>query len=179
MAFPVHTNHRPDWAWQYKEVAMSASVKAGLIGAAVAVALSLLGLVPCLGCIAAILGPVLYVVVGVLAASWMEPPRDVGKGAGGGAVAGLITALVGGLANVMISAARFAVGGGQAAMMRQLEQLPPEVFEQLRDLGIRPGNLASPGWAIGSSAVCCGVGLLVAAALGAAGGAITVSIKRE
>jgi hypothetical protein len=127
----------------------------------------------------AILGLVLYVVVGVLAANWMDPPREVGKGAGSGAVAGLITALVGGIANVIISAARFAVGGGQAAIMRQLEQLPPEVFDQLRDLGIRPGMLASPGWAIGGSALCCGLGLLLAAALGAAGGAIMASLKRE
>jgi hypothetical protein len=91
----------------------------------------------------------------------------------------LITALVGGIANLIISAARFAVGGGQAAVMRQLEQLPPEVFEQMRDLGIQPGALASPGWAIGSSTVCCGLGLVVAAALGAAGGAIMASVKRE
>ena len=79
----------------------------------------------------------------------------------------------------IISVARFAVGGGQAAIMRQLEQLPPDVIEQLRDLGIRPGAFASPGWAIGGSAVCCGLGLLLAAALGAAGGAIMVSLKRE
>jgi hypothetical protein len=158
---------------------MSASLKAGLIGAAVAVVFALLGLVPCLGCITAILGLFLYVVVGVLAANWMEPPREVGKGAGSGAVAGLITGLAGGVTNLIVSAARFAVGGGQAAIMRQLEQLPPEVWEQMRDLGISPRTLASPGWAVGSSTVCCGVGLLVAAALGAAGGAIAVSLKRD
>jgi hypothetical protein len=163
----------------HKEATVSASLKAGLIGAAVAVVFSLLGLVPCLGCITAVLGLVLYVVVGVLAANWMEPPLDVGKGAGSGAVAGLITALVGGIANLIIGAARFVVGGGQAAVMRQLEQLPPDVLEQLRDLGVRPGALASPGWAIGGSAICCGVGLLLAAGLGAAGGAIAVSLKRE
>ncbi|MGD8966386.1 MAG: hypothetical protein PVI07_02650 [Anaerolineae bacterium] len=158
---------------------MSASLKAGLIGAGVAVLLALLGLVPCLGCITAVLGLGLYVVVGVLAANWMEPPRDAGRAAGGGAVAGLITALAGGIANLIISAVRFTVGGGQAVMMRQLEQLPPEVIDQLRDLGVRPGAFASPGWAIGGSTVCCGLGLLVAAALGAAGGAIAVSLKRE
>jgi hypothetical protein len=91
----------------------------------------------------------------------------------------LITALSGGIANLIISAVRFTVGGGQAAMIRQLEQLPPEVIDQLRDLGVRPGAFAGPGWAIGGSAVCCGLGLLVAAALGAAGGAIAVSLKRE
>jgi hypothetical protein len=158
---------------------MSASLKAGLIGAGVAVLLSLLGLVPCVGCFTAVLGLVLYIVVGVLAANWMAPPRDAGKAAGAGAVAGLITGLVGGLANLIISTVRFTVGGGGAAMMRQLQQLPPDVLEQLRDLGVRPGALASPGWAIGGSAVCCGLGLLLAAALGAAGGAIAVSLKRE
>jgi hypothetical protein len=158
---------------------MSASLKAGLIGAAVAVVLSLLGLVPCLGCVAAILGLVLYVVVGVLAASWIEPPRDAGKGAGNGAIAGLITALGGGITSVIVSAIRFTVGGGQAAVMRQFRQLPPEFREPWRDLGLDPNMLARPGWAIGSSAVCCGLGLLLAAALGAAAGAITVSLRRK
>jgi hypothetical protein len=158
---------------------MSASLKAGLIGAGVAVLLALLSLVPCLGCIAAILGLVLYLVVGVLTANWMEPPGDVGKAAGGGAVAGSITALVGGLANLIISTVRFTVGGGQAAMVRQLQQLPPEVIEQLRDLGVRPSAFASPGWAVAGSAVCCTLGVLLAAALGAAGGAIAASLRRD
>lgn len=158
---------------------MSASLKAGLIGAAVAVVFALLGLVPCLGCITWILTLVLYVGVGVLAAIWMEPPRDAGKGAGNGAVAGLIAALGGGITNVIVSAVRFTVGGGQAAMMRQFRQLPPEFREPWRDLGIDPSMLARPGWAIGGSALCCGLGLLLAAALGAAGGAITVSLRRE
>ena len=157
---------------------MSPSLKAGLIGAAVAVVLALLGLIPCLGCIASILALVLYVVVGVLAANWMEPPRDAGKGAGGGAVAGLITALAGGITNLVASVIRFTVGGGQAAIMGQFRNLPPELREPFGDLGVDPGTLASPVWAIGSSALCCGLGLLLAAALGAAGGAISVSLKR-
>ena len=158
---------------------MSASLKAGLIGAATAVVLALLGMIPCVGLCTWILVLVLYVVVGVLAANWMEPPRDAGKGAGSGAIAGLITALVGGIVNVIISVARFTIGGGEAAMMRQLEQLPPEYLEPLRDLGISPGALVGPEWAIGGSALCCGAGLLVAAALGAIGGAITASMKRD
>ncbi len=158
---------------------MSASLKAGLIGAAVAVVLALIGLVPCLGCITSILALVLYIGVGVLAATWMQPPRDAGKGAGSGAVAGLITALGGGITNVIVSAIRFTVGGGQAAVMRQFRQLPPEFREPWRDLGIDPSVLAQPGWAIGSSALCCALGLLLAAALGAAGGAIMVSLQRK
>jgi hypothetical protein len=158
---------------------MSASLKAGLIGAAVAVVLALLGLIPCLGCITSILALVVYIGVGVLTATWMTPPRDAGKAAGGGAVAGLITALGGGITSLIVSAIRFTVGGGQAAMMRQFRQLPPEFQEPWRDLGLDPSMLAQPGWAIGSSALCCGLGLILAAALGAVGGAITVSLQRK
>lgn len=157
---------------------MASSLKAGLIGAGVAIVFSLLSLVPCLGCITAILALVLYAGVGVLAAYWMEPPRDAGKAAGSGAVAGLITALGGGLTTIVINAFRFSVGNAQAMLQRQLRQLPPELLEQWRDLGLDPGMLASPGWAVGSSAVCCGLGMVLAAALGAAGGAITVSLSK-
>jgi len=158
---------------------MSASLKGGLIGAAAAVVLALLGMVPCLGCITSILALVLYIGVGVLTATWMTPPRDAGKAAGSGAVAGLITALGGGITNVIISAVRFTVGGGQVAILKQFEQLPPELREAWRDLGLDPRVLARPGWAIGSSVLCCGLGLLLAAALGAAGGAIMASLRRE
>ena len=158
---------------------MSPSLKAGLIGAAVAVVLAIVGLIPCVGVCTSLLALALYVGVGVLAAVWMEAPRDTGKAAGNGAVAGLITALVGGLANLIISALRFTVGGGQVAMMRQFRQLPPELRDSWGDLGLDPSMLANPGWAIGGSALCCGIGLVLAAALGAAGGAITASLRRD
>jgi hypothetical protein len=134
-------------------------------------------MIPCLGCIASLLALVLYVGVGVLTARWMEPPRDAGKAAGRGAIAGLIAALGWGITNLVISILRFSVGAGQAAMMRQFRQLPPELRESWRDLGLDPSMLASPGWAVGGSAVCCGLGLLLAAALGAAGGALAVSLQ--
>jgi hypothetical protein len=143
------------------------------------VLLSLLQLVPCLGCFASILALLLYIGVGVLAAIWLEEPRDPGKGAASGAVAGSITALGGGITRVIMSTIRFTVGGGQAAVMRQFRQLPPELRQPWRDLGLDPGMLARPGWAVGSSALCCGFGLVLAAALGAAAGAITVSLQRK
>lgn len=153
------------------------SVKAGLIGAGAAIVLSLLSLIPCVGCISTILGLVLYIGVGVLAAYWMEPPRKAGPAAKQGAIAGLITALVGGFTNIIVSTIRFSVAGGQAAVMRQLRQLPPEALRQLEELGIQPGAFASLGSVIGLQAVCCTLGLLLAAALGAAGGAIMASIQ--
>lgn len=157
---------------------MSPSLKAGLIGAAAAVVLSLLRMVPILGCIALLLELALYVGVGVLAAYWMKAPWNAGKGAGQGAVAGLIAGLGGGLTNVIATTIRYAVRG-QSAYMRQFRQLPPALLEQWRDLGIDPGMLASPSLVIGSSAVCCGLSFLLAAALGAVGGAIAASIRKE
>jgi len=157
---------------------MSPSLKAGLIGAAAAVVLALLGLIPCVGICTSLLSLVLYVGVGVLVALWMDAPRQAGKAAGGGAVAGLITAFGGGVTNLVISVIQFTVGGGATAMMRQFRQLPPEIRDSWRDLGLDPSMLANPGWAIGGTALCCGLGMLLAAALGAAGAAVTASIKR-
>ncbi len=157
---------------------MSPSLKAGLIGAGAAVVFSLLGLIPCVGICTSLLMLVLYVGVGVLVALWMEAPRQAGKAAGGGAVAGLITAFGGGIASLIISVIQFTVGGGGATMMRQFRQLPPEIRDAWGDLGLDPSMMASPGWAIGGSVLCCGLGMLLAAALGAAGAAVTASIKR-
>ncbi len=158
---------------------MSSGVKAGLIGAAVAVVLSLLTLIPCLGCIAAIGTLLLYVAVGILAGYWMDPPREVGKGAGAGAVAGLIAAFAGGTTRVLVNAARFTVGGADVTLRRQFRQLPPGLIDQWRDLGFDPGMLARPGWAIVTSTVCCGLGMLLATVLGAAGGAVLASIRSQ
>ena len=151
-------------------------LKAGLVGAAVAVVLSLLSAVPCLGCITGILGLVLYVGAGVLAAYWLTPPRTVGDGAGAGAIAGVITALAGGVMSMIVGAARFAMTGGSAAVM---SQIPPESLRQLQQAGVDPSLFASMGGVIGISAVCCIAGLLVAAVLGAVGGMITAAIKSE
>ena len=63
---------------------MSASLKAGLVGAAAAVVLALLGQIPCAGCLACLFvlaGLALYVAVGALAAFWIDPPRTAGAGA--------------------------------------------------------------------------------------------------
>lgn len=157
---------------------MPPGLKAGLIGAGVAVLLSLLSLVPCLGCITAGLTLVIYVGVGALAAHWTEAPRDVGKGAGTGAVAGLITASAGGLTLMVVNALRFTAGGAEATLRRQFRQFPPGMRNPWGDLGFVPGRLAHPAFAIGGSALCCGLGILLAAALGAAGGAILVSKRR-
>lgn len=157
---------------------MSGSVKAGLIGAAASIVLALLGLIPCVACITQILGLLLYVGVGVLAAYWLTPPRTAGAGAGAGAVAGLITSLVGGVASMIIAAIQFAItGGAQAATM---SQIPPELMSQLGDTGVQLMSfMATIGGVLAVSAVCCVAGLAIAAGLGAIGGAIMAAVKAD
>ncbi len=149
-------------------------VKAGLVGAAVAVFLSLLRLVPCIGCIASILGLVVYVGAGVLAAYWLTPPRTTGDGAGAGAIAGLITALAGGIVSIVVGAIQFSLMGGQAALMNQI---PRESLQQLEQAGIDPRIFVSLGGIVGIEATCCVAGLVIAAVLGAIGGMIMASAK--
>jgi len=153
-----------------------AALKAGLVGAGVAAVLSLLGLVPCLGCLAGILGLVWYVGVGILAGYWLQPPRTAGAGAGAGAIAGLITAAVGGVVNMIVGVIQFSIAGGPSAV---LSQLPPEMLSQLRDAGVDPGLFASTGGVLGIGAVCCMFGLVLAAMLGAIGGAILAAAKPD
>jgi hypothetical protein len=148
-------------------------VKAGLVGAAVAVLLSLMRLVPCIGCIASILGLAVYVGAGVLAAYWLTPPRTTGDGAGAGAVAGVITALAGGVVSIIVGAAQFTLGGPEAVM----HEIPPESLRQLEQAGIDPHLFVSLGGVIGIEATCCLAGLVIAAVLGAIGGMIMASAK--
>jgi hypothetical protein len=153
-----------------------AGLKAGLVGAVVAAVLAVLNLVPCLGCIASIVGLLWYIGVGVLAAYWLLPPRTTGDGAGAGAIAGVVTAFVGGLVNIVVNAVQFSIMGGQSAI---LSQMPPESLRQLRDAGIDPGIFASVGGILAISAGCCMIGLVLAAVLGAIGGAVMAAAKSD
>lgn len=150
-----------------------AGLKAGLVGGAVAVLVAVLGaVVPCFGC----LSWVVYVGAGALAAYWLTPPRSAGDGAGAGAIAGVIAGLVGGIVSTIMAAVMFAIRGGTAAA---LGQIPPDVMQGLYEAGIDPSMFASIGGVVGISAVCCVIGFIIAAVLGAIGGAIFAAVKSE
>jgi hypothetical protein len=157
---------------------MNAWLKAGLIGIAILVVLNLIGLIPFVNCIVAPLSWITYIVVGVLAASYMLPRRDAGKAAGQGALAGVIAGLGGGIVSFIIAMIRSATGGA-AQVLQVLEQLPPELRYQMRDLGVGPELLAGVGGVAVCSSLCCIGGILLAAALGAIGAAIYAAAKPE
>ena len=166
---------------------MSVWLKAGLIGLGILVILSLLGLIPIVGLCVLPLRWIAYIVIGVLAASYMLPPRETGEAAKQGALAAVVASAGGGLVNLVITLIRAATGGA-VQFSQILQQMPPDLMRQLRDAGIPPEMLfGSPGAAAGGAAaiggaaicgsVCCAGGIIFAAALGAIGAAIYASTK--
>lgn len=151
---------------------MQAVLKAGGIGGGVLIILTLLGYIPCVGCITFILTLLGYVGIGVLAAYWMSPPRTGSGGAMNGAVAAVVAALIAGIINLVISGIYFAVTG-TSQFAQALTDIPPEQLAALSDAGIDPALLAGGAGiasVLGVGAMCCTIGLVIAAALGAAGG---------
>ena len=147
---------------------MQAVLKAGGVGAGVLILLSVLGLIPCVGCLTLILSLAAYVGVGILAARWMAPPRDGASGAKNGAAAALVAGLVSGLVNIVIGGIQFAIYG-TSQMTEAINNLPPEQAAALAEAGISPAALGV-GAVLGIGAGCCLLGMLIAAGLGAAGG---------
>jgi len=153
-------------------------LKAGGIGAIIAVILNLVGIIPLIGCCTFILTLVLWVGVGVLAGYFGSKSNSMqtgGDAAKAGAVAGAVTSLVGGVAQTIIFAIQAAVSGSVQA----LSQIPPEQLRQLRDAGIDPAIFSSVAGVIGVGSCCCIIGTLIAAALGAGGGALSPSFFKR
>lgn len=152
-------------------------LKAGLIGGAALVVINLVGLVPVLSCLSLPLALVVYVVVGVLAASWLPPRREAGPAAGQGALAGLVAGAIGGIAQTLLAPVALALSGGSQAL---ISQLPPESLQVFRDAGLDPQMFFNAGTVAGVTALCClPVGIVVAAALAALGGLVYAAAKPE
>jgi hypothetical protein len=151
-----------------------AIVKAGGVGAGVVFILNLLGFIPCLGCFTWLLVLLAYAGTGVLAAYWMLPPRTGGSGAKNGAAAAVVASLIAGFITLIINGIYFAVTGGASQLSQVFADLPPEQLAALAEMGIDPGLFAGAGGIglmMGVSLACCAIGVLIAAGLGAAGGA--------
>jgi hypothetical protein len=159
-----------------------AGLKAGLIGGAIVAVLQLVGIIPipCVGCFICLLGWATYVGAGVLAAYWLPIPRSAGDGAGAGAIAGVLTGIIGGIFGMIAAALQFAITGSSAA----ITQMPPELLDLFGDMDIDPGMFftrgsVTIGAVLGISAICCVGSMVIAAALGAIGGAVFASMQSE
>lgn len=161
---------------------VQAGLKAGLIGGVIAVVLALIGLIPCVGWAICCLGSlVLMVGVGALAVNFGGSEIATStEGAGAGAIAGAITAFIGGAVNMVVGLVRAAILGATAATSA-LGQIPPEAWRALRDLGIEPSlfvrwTTGFGGQLVGGS-LCCLMGIVIAVVLGALGGLLWKTMK--
>ena len=155
---------------------MSPWLKSGLIGALALIIINLVGIIPLAGCCTFPLTIIAFFVVGLLAAYWMEPPRDAGPAAGQGALAALIAGIVSGILAMLIAIVQTSL----TDMSFYLQQVPPEVMSEfMRTTGISPNLLFGVGGGAIFGSLCCCVEILLAVALGAFGGAIYAAIKSE
>lgn len=128
---------------------LRAGLLAGAIGAAIFTLISLCSLaVPRIGqaiaCLVALFDLALYVVMGALAAHWLQTPRTAGRGLGAGALAGLVMGLVA----IVWTVIRLLSLGATALAA----QFPPEMLRQLRESGITPQSLVIAALVL--SAIC-------------------------
>jgi hypothetical protein len=154
---------------------MSPWLKAGLIGVVVLILLNLIGLIPCVGCFTWPVEWLAYIAIGALAAYFVPPIREAGKGAGQGALAAVTAAVVGGILKTIIITIQTAA----TDTAEVLSQIPPETLQQLEDVGLDPSMFTGAGGGAMCGGICCAVGLLIAAALGALGGAIFAAVKAD
>ena len=158
---------------------MSGWLKAGVIGAVIVVVLKVLQVVPYVNCCAVPAEWVAYGCIGALAAYWMVAERTMGSGAWQGALAALIAAAIGGVIGIGVSVVAAAVlGPSQISVARTV---PPEILSELAKAGIDAGAIIRLGegtaGTVTCGAVCCGVGLVIAAVLGAIGGLVFAVVK--
>ena len=164
---------------------MSAWLKAGLIGGAILFFLDIIGQIPIICCCTPLLMLLVYIAVGVMAASYMPPPRDTGSAAGQGALAAVVASFIGGIINLVISLIR-AVIWPTTQMGQIWTDLPPDVQFMLRDMGLEPeffNEFSSFGASLGGTticgSICCLGGVIIAAILGAIGAAIYAASKSD
>ncbi|HNS52018.1 MAG TPA: hypothetical protein PKO09_12655 [Anaerolineae bacterium] len=161
-------------------------LKAGLIGAAVLAGLAVLTLVPLAAACCCIAWPVVYLGVGLLAGYFVPPVRDSGAAAGQGALAAVLAQLLGGIVYTAVLMFQSAT--------TDMSQAMAEMIQMLQSAGLDTTALESaledvPAWMTGTGGgllsglaaggTCLVGGLVVAAVLGALGGLIFASAKRE
>jgi hypothetical protein len=153
-------------------VSGKAGVKAGLIGIAVMVVLTLLNqfVIPIRGALTYVMcgvSTLLYVGIGTLAGYFLAPPRTPGKGAGAGAIAGLISGVVSTIIGSIIMFTRFSMTG-------EIPGVTPDQMQQLADSGMEPKTLLILGMTVGP--VCS---MAIGAGAAAIGGAILGALKTD
>lgn len=130
-----------------------AIIQAGLFGGAMTVLLGIITLLPYVGlCISLPLYPLAFFLVGLAVVRVADVRLGVSQAAAGGAAAGLIASLIGGLAAMFIAPIRLSVSGGPAELVRVLS---PEAVQRMVARGLDPVAVMDFVGGVGAGMACC------------------------
>ena len=162
---------------------LGAGLKAGIIvGIVVAVIALVTGvagisanpIIGLLNCCLSLVIPALWFVSGILAARFGPADMTAGAAAGGGAVGGAITQTIGGVVSVVVSVIMQFLAPVTA-------RIPPDLMRDLVESGFPPeviSMMQSTAGPLGNCMCCVGLGVAIAAGLGAVGGIVGRAMKR-
>jgi hypothetical protein len=151
-------------------------LQAGIFGAALAVVLGIITLLPYVGlCIAMPLYPVAFFLTGLVAVRIADVQPGVGEAAAGGATAGAIAGIAGGLAAMFLAPLRLAIAGGAEEAVRILS---PEQVESLLARGLNPVAVMDFVAGVGAGMACCGLQITSGVLLAGTGAALFAAYRR-
>ncbi len=146
-------------------------LRGGLLGAALAVAFSLLGVIPVCGFAALPLRILAFAAGGYFGARIAL--RAGGSGVAAGLGAGILAGIVDGLANIALAPVRFKLAGDT---LTSLHLLPAGVVGAFKDVGLDLMSMDTLGGSIFFSVLLCGGLWLLGGVLGALGGALAQAL---
>jgi hypothetical protein len=154
-------------------------LRAGILGAAASIILSLLALIPFFGCLIMPISLLLYVGIGMLAAYLQlrrRPQTSKQRIAQLGFLAGLVTGLADGVVGLATVPLALPMTGGSEAI---LAQLPPWVADLLSGLGLAPADVFSTGGLFVLAALIAILTVVLATLLGTVGSLIYAATPKR
>lgn len=148
-------------------------LRGGLVGALLAVAFSVLGVIPVCGFAALPLRLFAYAFGGFLAGRMAVQSGYRNRSAAAGLGAGVLAGIVDGLANIALAPVRFNLAGDT---MTSLHLLPAGVVEAFANAGMDLMRLDTVGGSLFFSVLLCGVIWLIAGVMGALGGGMAAAV---
>jgi len=153
-----------------------ANLQAGLFGGALAVLLGLIALLPYVGlCISLPLYPATFFLTGLVTVRVSDVAPGVSQAAAGGAVAGFVAAVIGGLAAMFLAPLRLNLAGGPEQLVSALS---PNTVDTLVAAGLEPAAVVDLMAGVGAGILCCTAQLTTGVLLAATGAGLYAAYRR-
>lgn len=149
-------------------------LRGGLTGGIVAVAFSILGVIPICGFVALPLRFVAWTLGGYVGGRIAVAGGERNGGVAAGAGAGIIAGVIDGLANIGLAPVHYALAG---STISSIHLLPHGVLQFFASLGIDLLAMDTVGGSIFFASLLCGMTWIVSGALGTLGGGIAQALS--